>query len=200
MNNDPAHFPAMTVSDTCAVWNILSSPTLYRAVKQTKLHFCVTPMVQYECLQKPRKIQTPEKTELMGRLSTAQKEGGFPIQGCELEDLIAVVGLAPKGLGAGELSCIAVAYQIRTFAFMTDEKKARHFAEKRLDMKVQTTPMLYSHLHFRQHLNDGDHAQVIEEHERVESRPLTPYFQKAYEHALYSRYMMHQSSDKVADS
>ena len=51
---DPTQFSMMAVTDTCSVWNMLSSRKLYQAAVNAKLHFCVTPMVLYECLQKPR--------------------------------------------------------------------------------------------------------------------------------------------------
>lgn len=68
---------------------------------------------------------TPEKGELINRLKDARKRDEFPIQECDLEDLAMLARMAPRGLGSGELSCIATAYRIRTIAFMTDEKKAR---------------------------------------------------------------------------
>lgn len=97
--------------------------------------------------------------------------------------------MAPKGLGSGELSCIATAYRIRSIGFMTDEKKARGFASQKLGLTVETTPKLYAWLHCYQYLGDGDHEDVIREHERYEVRPLSKYFQEAYEAAMRCRLM-----------
>lgn len=143
---DPTTFSMTAVTDTCSVWNVLSSRKLYQASLSAKVHFCITPMVLYECLHKPRSSMTPEKAELIGRLERAQKNGGFPVQGCELDDLAALVRQAPKGLGSGEMSCIATAYRIRSIAVMTDEKKARNYASKQLGLTVETTPKLYGWL------------------------------------------------------
>lgn len=179
----------MAVADTCSVWNMLSSRKLYQAAVNAKLHFCVTPMVLYECLQKPRSSMTSEKAELINRLEKARRNGDFPVQECDLDDLASLVRVAPKGLGSGELSCIATAYRIRSIGFMTDEKKARGFAAQKLGLAVETTPKLYAWLHYYQHLGGGDHEDVIREHELYESRPLTPFFREAYEEAMRCRLM-----------
>lgn len=97
---------------------------------------------------------------------------------------MAVARLAPKGLGSGELSCIATAYRIQSIAFMTDEKKARQFAEKSLMLGVETTPKLYAWLLYNHHLVSGDHEEVLREHEHYEERPLTQFMQEAYEEAM----------------
>ena len=68
MSFDPARFAVVSVVDTCAVWNMLSSLRLNEAAIQAKLHFCITPVVLYECLHKPRPNVTPEQQELMNRL------------------------------------------------------------------------------------------------------------------------------------
>lgn len=65
---DPTNFSKAAVADTCSVWNMLSSRKLYQATMDAKLHFCVTPMVLYECLWKPRSSMTQEKDELIDRL------------------------------------------------------------------------------------------------------------------------------------
>lgn len=186
---DPTTFSMMTVADTCSVWNVLSSHKLHQAAVNAKVYFCITPMVLYECLQKPRSSITPQKIELINRLEKARENNQFPVQACDLEDLVSLIQQAPKGLGSGEMSCIATAYRIRSIAFMTDEKKARKFATEKLGLLVETTPKLYAWLHFHRHLADGDHKPIIGEHETYEARPLTPYFQQTYEEALRCRLM-----------
>jgi len=74
-----------------------------------------------------------------------------------------------------------------TLGVMTDEKLARRYAEKQLVLKVETTPRLYGWLHFQGHLSDADHGEVVAEHEKYENRPLTKFFQSAYESALHQR-------------
>lgn len=187
MSFDPSRFSRMVVADTCSVWNTLSSRLLFAAAVNARIHFCITSMVAYECFYKPRSKPTTESEELMRRLHSAQKSGAFPVHPCGLEDLLNVSRSAPRGLGAGELSCIAVAYSIRSLAFMTDEKQARFYANDRLHLVVETTPRLYGYLHFHNHLNDSDHPKVVSEHEKYEQRPLTAFLNEAYRHAMMCR-------------
>lgn len=186
---DPTRFSPASVADTCSVWNMLSSRRLYQAAMEARLHFCVTGMVLYECLQKPRSYTSPERSEMMQRLERARRSGEFPTQPCGLDDLADISRQSPRGLGSGELSCIAVAYRVRSIAFMTDEKQARHVASTKFGLNVETTPKLYAWLHYRQHLGGGDHDDVIREHEVYEARPLTRFFQEAYEEAMRCRLM-----------
>jgi hypothetical protein len=168
---------------------MLSSRRLYQAAMDAKLQFCITGMVLYECLQKPRSSMSPEREQMMQRLERARRRGDFPIQPCSLSDLADISRQAPKGLGSGELSCIAVAYRVRSISFMTDEKQARHVASTRFNLNVETTPKLYGWLHYRQHLGGGDHDDVIREHEVYEARPLTLFFQAAFDEAMRCRLM-----------
>ncbi len=184
---DPRKFHHMLVTDTCAVWNMLSSRKLFRSACSAKLYFCITPMVLYECLHKPRKTVTPEQTELIKRFKVARIGNAFPTQACELDDLLVVSRGAPVGLGSGELSCIATAYKLTTIGVMTDEGQARLYAEQSLSLIVETTPKLYAWLHYNRHLSDGDHGEIIDEHEKYERRPLTKFLNEAYEAALQHR-------------
>ncbi len=189
MGLDPNKFSSIAVSDTCAVWNMLSSKRLYRAAMKAKVHFCITGAVLYECLHKPRKSNTPEALEMIRRLTDAREQGQFPVEQCDLEDLAYIARQVPRRLGGGEISCMALAYRTRIIAFMTDEKCARHCAENVLDLVVETTPKLYAWLHYHQYLGDSDHGDVIQEHEKYESRPLTEFFKHAYHEALRCRLM-----------
>jgi predicted nucleic acid-binding protein len=184
---DPRKFHGMLVTDTCSVWNMLSSRKLFRSACTSHLNFCITPMVLYECLGKPRKTVTLEQTELINRFKAARDGNLFPTQACELDDLLVISRKAPVGLGSGELSCIATAYKLTTIAVMTDERQARLYAEQSLRLIVETTPKLYAWLHYNRHLSDGDHGEVITEHEKYERRPLTKYLNEAYETALQYR-------------
>jgi predicted nucleic acid-binding protein len=184
MSFDPSRFSSASVVDTCAVWNMLSSQRLNGAAIRANLHFCITPVVLYECLSKHRPTASAEQSELMTRLRHERSIGRFPVQGCSLDDLLAVSAKAPGRLGAGELSCMATAYGIRSIAFMTDERLAFRHAEGALGLSVETTPRLYGYLHFKKHLVDSDHRLVIAEHEKFEKRPLTKFLQEAYEEAM----------------
>lgn len=194
MSFDPARFAVASVVDTCAVWNMLSSQRLNQAAIQAKLHFCITPVVLYECLQRPRPNITPEQKLLMKRLDAERAAGRFPVQECSLEDLLTISAKAPGRLGSGELSCIATAYRIRSIAIMTDEKLARKYAQGTLGLLVETTPRLYGYLHYHMHLGGGDHDEVIKEHERFERRPLTSFFNQTFNDAMRCRLMANTTS------
>lgn len=196
MSFDPSRFPSASVVDTCSVWNMLSSQRLNQAAIQARLHFCVTPVVLYECLQKPRLHVSEEQQELIQRLRRARDAGQFPVQECSLEDLLTVSASAPGRLGSGELSCIATTYRIRSIAFMTDERLARKYAKEKLGLNVETTPRLYGFLHYHQHLGHADHDHVISEHERFERRPLTEFFNQAFDEAMRCR-LMNQTATRV---
>lgn len=186
---DPRVFTQLVIVDTCSVWNVLSTERLFRAANAAKVTFCITPMVLYECLNKPRKSITPEMKTLIQRLISSRRNGNFQLQSCDLDDLLAVTRRAPAALSSGELSCIATAYKITTFAVMTDERQARQYSEQKLNLRVETTPKLYGWLHFHRHLVDSDHKAVIAEHELYERRPLSKFFHEAYESALQYQLM-----------
>ncbi|OUM07805.1 hypothetical protein BW686_09440 [Pseudomonas syringae] len=200
MSFDPSRFSSTSVVDTCSVWSMLSSKRLFQAAILAKRHFCVTPSVLYECLQKPRSAITEEQAELMSRLRHAQSTGVFQVQACSLEDLLTVSAAAPGRLGSGEMSCLAVAYSIRSIAFMTEERLAKKYATKKLGLNVESTPRLYGYLHYHRHLGDSDHTNVIAEHENFERRPLTEFFNKAYDEAMRCRMMDQVASMASAPS
>lgn len=192
MTFDPRTFVSSVVTDTCAVWNVLSSTKLYRTAFKAKATFRITRMVLFECTLKPRKFKTEEQAELLRRFEEVRKDGKFEVHECELEDLLSVSRVAPIGLGSGELSCIASCFKTRELGFMTDERQARVFAEDKLALKVETTPRLYGWLHYHRLLLDGDHQDIVDEHKRFERRPLTPFFETAYHSALEYRLMERQ--------
>lgn len=194
MSFDPARFSQISVVDTCAVWNMFSSQRLNQAAINSKLHFCITPVILYECLQKPRSNITEQQQQLMTRFRNERNAGRFPVQGCSLEDLLAVSAKAPGKLSSGELSCIATAYRIRSIAVMTDEKLARKYAQGTLNLSVETTPRLYGYLHYHFHLSGADHDHVIAEHERFEQRPLTQFFNQTFNDAMRCRLMANTAS------
>jgi hypothetical protein len=189
MTFDPRRIHTALIADTCSVWHVLSAQRLYAAARSANVQFAITPMVLYECLQKPRKHRTAETTEMQRRLTEARARGSFALVSCSLDDLLTVSRGAPIGLSSGELSCIAVAVAGTNGTFMTDERQARHHAHERLRLDVETTPRLYGWLHFHRHLTDGDHGDVLLEHQKFERRPLTKFLEEAYMSALQYRLM-----------
>lgn len=184
---DPSKFHLINVTDTCSVWNILSSARLHAAAKEARCEFCITSFVRYECLTKPRKKEpTSAESELMRRLAQEQARGGFVAHSCDIGDLQAVKVLeSRKHLGKGELSSIAFAMKIGQ-AVITDDMKARKLAEDSGHSLAQTTPHLFSWLTFKGRLGDSDKGTVIKQHKEMD-RPLAPHFETAYEIALQCR-------------
>jgi hypothetical protein len=181
---NPSKFHLVNVADTCSVWNVLSSATLYSAAKEARCEFCITSFVRYECLNKPRKkMASAAENELMRRLTHEQGRGGFTAYSCDIGDLQAIQLLeGRKRLGLGELSSIAFAMKIGQ-AVITDDMKARKLAVDSGHAHIQTTPHLFSWLIFKGRLGDSDKGVVIAQHIAMD-RPLAPHFEKAYEMAL----------------
>lgn len=180
---DPSRFHLINVTDTCAVWNVLSSSTLYRAALAAQCHFCVTGFVDYECLVKPRTSPTDTTRELQRRLIDARGGGQFPVHACSLDDLQAVSRLeSRKRLGKGELSSIAFAMS-RGMAVLTDDQGARKLSALAGSHPTQTTPHLHSWLIFNRRLDDADHSNVLAQHRQMHGS-LAPHLEDAYFLAL----------------
>ncbi|NYT38835.1 hypothetical protein [Allopusillimonas soli] len=183
MSIDPSKFHSVNVTDTCSVWNILSSNRLRAATKEAHCYFCITSFVHYECMIKPRKSPTEADNELRRRLQTEQQRGSFPVHSCSIEDLQSVKLLeSRRRLGMGEISSIAFAMKNRQ-AVLTDDQKARKLADEAGHNLVQTTPHLFSWLIFTRKLNDSDVQIVIDEHKALEG-DLARHLEKGYEIAL----------------
>jgi hypothetical protein len=193
---DPSQFHRINVSDTCAVWNLLSSDRLYAAAMEANCDFSITTFVHYECLVKPRKSLTDADQELRRRLIREQARGRFRSHSCAIGDLQHVQVLeSRRKLGKGELSSVAFAMKIGQ-AVMTDDQKARRLAESSGHSLTQTTPHLHSWLIFTGRMTDADHALVISQHKAV-ARPLEPHLRRAYELALQCRLNATRHSGEV---
>ena len=182
---NPSFFNKINVTDTCSVWNIISSRTLYKWAKTQSVDFICTKFVIYECLYKPRKMTTDCEAELCEILQEIiTKNNDFPSYDISLEDLQHYDVLKKrKKLGKGELSSIIFAKKIQQ-ALLTDDQEARKLGDAFLAPNVtQTTPHLLSWLMYNRIINDEDFDVVIEEHSNY-NRPLTKHFNKARELAL----------------
>ncbi|MGD0263596.1 MAG: hypothetical protein ABSD47_01420 [Candidatus Methylomirabilota bacterium] len=186
---DPSSFHPVNVTDTCAVWNVLSSRTLYTAARLAGVVFVCTGFVVYECLFKPRKTETVSDKELQARLRAAQKEPSFVTYPLDVADLQTIGILeSRKRLGKGELSSIAFALKIRQ-AFLTDDQKARRLAREIFgEVPTQTTPHLLGWLFFGNRLGDADKDAIVKEHAGL-GRSLAQHFEEAYLEACRCRLM-----------
>jgi predicted nucleic acid-binding protein len=181
---DPSRFETSNVVDTCGVWNILRSQSLYSAALAAGCHFVITTYVEYECLRKPRKRISAADTELVSRLKAAQSNGSFSAHSADLSDLEPLL-LNRKRLGRGEISSIAFAIKLRQ-AVLTDDQKARRLATDVGHSPVQTTPLLFGWLIFVGKLADSDKGKVIQEHRELKGI-LEKYLEEAYTLAIQYR-------------
>ncbi len=184
---DPSQFHLQNVTDTCAVWNVLSSRILYSRARDAGCDFCITRFVLYECLDKPRKNESQAERKLQERLQQERDLGRFQDHALEIADLQDVDVMEKRQrLGKGELVSIAFAKKTRQ-AFMTDDQKARKLGHSELTPNmVQTTPHLFGWLFFTSRLSDGEESVIIEEHNSF-GRPLAKYFEEMYNRALQYR-------------
>jgi hypothetical protein len=183
MSSNPSRFHPLSVTDTCSVWNVLSSNTLYDAARKAGCSFCVTAFVRYELLDKPRKTTHPADHELKRRLRQEQTAGRFETHPCTIDDLQAIGLLADRrALGKGELSSIAFALKIGQ-GFLSDDKKAFSLAVDRGVAATQSVPDLLAWLVFTGSLSDTEALGAIEEHKAL-ARSLASKLDDARERAL----------------
>jgi hypothetical protein len=197
---DPSHFHILNVSDTCAVWNVLSSKLLYQSALSSHCVFSCTGYVEYECLFKPRQNKREEDEKLQSRLLIERENGQFKTYHLEIDDLLEVGILEKrKNLGKGELSSIAFAKRTQQ-SFHTDDTRARKLASQVLgERRVQTTPHLFGWLLFTQVLSDADKEAIIQEHESFD-RPLRRYFEEMYMRALKYRLMANSGDNLTSEA
>jgi PIN domain nuclease of toxin-antitoxin system len=196
MSIDPSSFHKHNITDTCAVWNVLSSAKLYIAAKAAHVKFYCTYFVIYECLYKARQNETEIDNELKSRLEKARSNNDFQSFPIDISDLQTIQILQNrKRLGKGELASIAFAIKTQQ-AFLTDDKKARKLAKLYLNSTlIQTSPHLLGWLFFINHLIDSDLRAIIAEHSAMD-RPLGKYFQEMYQEACRCRLLSRVGGQK----
>ncbi|ABG57329.1 hypothetical protein [Cytophaga hutchinsonii] len=184
MNIDITEFQKINVIDSCAIDNLLSSETLYRAAKSSNCSFCYTKFVEYEVLFKARRTINEKSKKLQEKLKDETKANRFECHNLSIDDLQEVEILKQrKRLSVGELSSIAFAKKINQ-SFMTDDLGARKLGSLILGTKrVQTTPHLIGWLFYIRELTDSDFSIIVSEHKEYE-RPLSKYFEEAYHESL----------------
>jgi predicted nucleic acid-binding protein len=174
----PDVFIGVNVIDTCALWNLISSDTLFRCSRRCQHTYITTPTVLYECLVKPRNSpMTQARKTLLARLSAHLESRHVERIQISIDDLHEVSRLSTK-LGQGELSCAAAARKINQ-AVMTDNKRDFRAIEAMVDGRLQTTPRLLGWLVFQGHLGDAEVQAVVAEHESLDG-PLGKWYRRAH--------------------
>lgn len=183
MNIDITICHLVNITDSCAVWNILSSQLLVTNLYDNRFDFPITKFVEYECLYKPTSTFSAAHNGLRNKLRLEQRRSRFTCQTIAIEDLQDTEILKhSRQLGVGELSCIAFAKKINQ-VFLTDDQKARKIASQILgNDRVQTTAQLVGWLFYKNVLTDGDLENLIKDHTN-NGRPLGKYFREVHAEA-----------------
>ena len=165
----PDSFWAVNVTDTCAIWNLVGTATLFRTALRQRLSFVITNTVFYECFLKSRgKTPSTVHRKLRVRLRQHLQQGEVRQVDATIDDLQEVMSIARyRGvgtrLGYGEISCIAVARRLRQ-AVLTDNKRDFRAIGGLIDGLMQTTPRLLGWLYLEEQLTDGDVEEIMAEH------------------------------------
>lgn len=197
MTVDVSRFHLLNVTDTCSIWNILSSRILYEAARAANCSFCCTTFVLYECLYKRRSSELESDSELKSRMKKEYDDKRILACDLDVADLQDIEILENRRkLSKGELSSIVFAKKTQQ-AFMTDDQKARKLAQTELATdRVQTTPHLFGWLFFEQRLTDSDKNEIINQHNKF-NRPLAKHFETTYLEALSYLMMLKTASEKA---
>jgi len=191
MNSDITKLILFNVTDTCSVWNIISSPIIFQATVQAGCYFALTNYVTYECLYKKRKRNYDNL--LITKLKTEISSGRFKNCDISIDDLQELKILENrKKVGKGELSSIVFAKKTRQ-AFLTDDRKARSLGVEVLGNEyIQTTPHLVGFFFYKRYLVDAEYSVLIAEHKNSLKGAwgdLSEFYLKAYNESMRIRLM-----------
>ena len=187
----PDSFSLVSVTDTCAIWNLVGSATLFRAARQKHLSFIITDTVSYECFVKTRgSAPSVEHQRLRQRLAKHIEQSDVSRFEVTIDDLQDVINAArqqgsDRRLGYGEMSCAALARRLR-HAVLTDNKRDFKAIEVLVDGLLQTTPRLLRWLYLVGRLTDGDVKDVIKEHCNSGGH-MSPIYERAHREACERR-------------
>lgn len=170
----------INVTDTCALWNVLSSSILFGVLIEQQFIFSCTSYVIYECLYKPRTTINSNDTRLKEWAKSLIQKKEIETHQLTIEDLQDEKIMKYRNrIGHGELSSIAFAKKTG-LCLLTDDQKARKLGGEILGLdKIQTTPLLFGWLLFHGHLGDQDLEPVISDHKQ-NGRPLEKYFREVH--------------------
>ena len=187
----PESFRLVNVTDTCAIWNLVGSMTLFNTARRVKVSFVITNTVFYECFIKSKgQAPSAEHQNLRDRLRMHIRQDNVSRIDLTIDDLQDLITLArqhgfDKRLGHGEISCAALARRLRT-AVLTDNKRDFVAVKELADGNLQTTPRLLGWLYLDSHLTDPDVASVLAEHRESGGR-MSCVYEQAYREACEKR-------------
>jgi hypothetical protein len=187
MELNPKAFARSNFTDTCSIWNLLSSKTLLLIARRAGCDFLLTEYVVYECLVKPRSSESSQETALKSSLIGERAAGRFTTYRLSVEDLQDLTRLQQiRRLGRGELTSIVLAEKFR-IAFLTDDKAARKLGNTVLGSdRTQTVPHLVAWLTYEGEVLDGEKAAIVLEHSQM-GRPLAKHIEDGHLLGLQAR-------------
>ena len=162
----PDSFSLVNITDTCAIWNLVGSMTLFKTARRMKVSFVITNTVFYECFIKSRgQAPSAQHQELRDRLETHINQDKVGQIALAIDDLQVIITLArqlgvDKRLGQGEISCAALARHWGA-AVLTDNRREFKAIKELVDGRLQTTPRLLGWLYLDGHLTDSDVGDVL---------------------------------------
>ena len=196
----PDRFMRVNVTDTCAIWHVVGSVTLFKAARESGLSFIITNTVYYECFVKYKSTApSPEHEELRVRLRENIHRGDVSRIELTIDDLQELIGVArrlgfDKRLGCGEMASVALARHLRQ-AVLTDNKRDFGAIKELVDGRLQTTPRLLGWLCLDGGLTDGEVKDVIEQH-RASGGQMAEVYERAHYEACEKR-LMQQAGARV---
>ena len=189
----PEHFTLVNVTDTCAIWNVVGSATLFKAARKSGLYFIITNTVYYECFVKSKgTAPSAEHEELRIRLRENIHRGDVSRIDLTIDDLQELIGVArrlgvDRRLGYGEMASAALARHLGQ-AVLTDNKRDFRAIGELVDGRLQTTPRLLGWLYLDGGLTDGEVKDVIEQH-RKSGGQMAEVYERAHYEACEKRLM-----------
>ena len=196
----PERFALVNVTDTCAIWNVVGSATLFKAARKSGLSFIITNTVYYECFVKYKgTAPSPEHEELRIRLREYIHRGDVSRIELTIDDLQELIGVArrlgvDRRLGYGEMACVALARHLRQ-AVLTDNKRDFRAIGELVDGRLQTTPRLLGWLYLDGGLTDGEVKDVIEQH-RTSGGQMADVYERAHYEAC-EKLLMQQAGTRA---
>ena len=181
----------VNITDTCAIWHLVGSMTLFKAARRMNVSFIITNTVFYECFTKSRgRAASVQHQALRDRLETHVNQDEVKRIDLTIDDLQELITLArlrgvDKRLGHGEMSCAALARRWRA-AVLTDNRKDFGAIKGLVDECLQTTPRLLGWLYLEGRLTDADVGDVLSEHYNSGGQ-MSQVYQRAYYEACEKR-------------
>jgi len=163
-STDYTKFARGNTADSCALWNLFSSPSFYASSRAAGCYYCITRFVQYELFTKQSTGKGQDYSRLKLGLNNEISAGSITLANIEINDLQDAQVLArSRHNSMGEISSMLFARKSR-LAFLSDDGWAMKFATALRDAPtVQSTPHLVGWLVYQNALTESGVAGNVGE-------------------------------------